>query len=301
MTTIPSSTTVTGQPSVVDFGLESGLNTQQIIQAELQPYQAPETDLQNEQTTLNSHVSDYQQINSDLMTLLTDASNLSTADGWNARQASSSDSSVVTATAAPGTPAGSLQFVVQQLASASSLVSSGTVASTSQIVDSQASLLISQAGAIGFGTLAAGSGLTLGSHAIEVTQSSEAASTTGTVALGSAASGITITTGSNDSLAVNVDGTAYNLTIAPSAAGGYSGSTLLTAVQAAISSAGASGVLQAGYDANGHLILSTVDQGSSQNLQVTGGTPWARSACRPWPGPPPGWTASSVWTAPPTP
>ncbi len=270
MTTIPSGTG-TGNPSVVDFGLESGLNTQQIIQAELQPYQQPETDLQNEQTTLNSHVSDYQQINSDLMTLLTDASNLSTANGWNARQATSSDSAVVSATAGPGTPAGSLQFVVQQLASASSLVSSGTVASTSQIVDSQPSLLISQAGGLGFATLAAGSGLTLGSHAIEVTQSSEAASTTGTVSLGSQASGITITTGSNDTVAVNVDGTAYNLTIAPSPAGGYSGSTLLTAVQAAISSAGASGVLQAGYDANGNLILSTVDQGSSQNLQVTGG------------------------------
>ncbi len=268
MTIVPPSI---GTPSVVDFGLESGLNTQQIIQAELQPYQAPETDLQNQQASLNSHVADYQQINSDLMTLQTDASNLATASGWNARQATSSDNSIVTADAAPGTPAGSLQFVVQQLASASSLVSSGTVASTSQIVDSNPSLLVAQGGALGFGSLAAGTGLTLGSHAIEVTQSSQAASTTGTVALGSQSSGITVTTGSNDSVAVTVDGTAYNLTIAASPAGGYSGSGLLTAVRNAISAAGASGVLQAGYDANGHLILSTVDQGSSQSLQVTGG------------------------------
>ena len=151
------------------------------------------------------------------------------------------------------------------------MVSSGTVASTSQIVDSNPSLLVAQGGALGFASLAAGTGLTLGSHAIEVTQSSEAASTTGTVALGSQSSGITITTDSNDSVAVTVDGNAYNLTIAPSPAGGYSGSTLLTAVQNAIASAGASGVLQAGYDANGNLILSTVDQGSSQSLQVTGG------------------------------
>jgi len=269
MTIVPSSI---GTPSVVDYGLESGLNTQQIIQAELQPYEAPETDLQNQQTTLNTHVTEYQQINSDLMTLQTDASDLATADGWNARQATSSDSSVVTATAAPGTPAGSLQFVVQQLATASSLVSSGTVASTAQIVDTNPSLLVAQGGALGFGTLAAGTGLTLGAHAIEVTQSSEAASTTGTVALGSQSSGITIGTGTNDTVAVTVDGTVYNLTIAPSPAGGYSGSGLLTAVQNAISAAGGSGVLQAGYDANGHLILSTVDQGSSQSLQVTGGT-----------------------------
>ncbi len=269
MTVVPSSL---GQPSVVDYGLESGLNTQQIINAELQPYQQPETDLQKQQSTLNSNVADYQQINSDLMALQTDASSLATASGWNARQATSSDTSVVTATAAAGTPSGSLQFVVQQLASASSLVSTGTVASTSQIIDSQPSLLISQGGGLGFASLATGAGLTLGAHSIEVTQSSAAASTTGTVALGSTSSGLSVSTGSNDTVAVTVDGTAYNLTIAPSPTGGYSGSTLLTAVQNAIAGAGASGVLQAGYDANGHLILSTVDQGSSQTLQVTGGT-----------------------------
>jgi flagellar hook-associated protein 2 len=268
MTVVPSSI---GTPSVVDYGLESGLNTQQIIQAELQPYQEPETDLQNQQTTINSNVADYQQINSDLLTLQTDASNLATSSGWNARQATSSDTSVVSADAAAGTPAGSLQLVVEQLATASSVVSTGTVASTSQIVDTNPSLLVSQGGGLGFASLAAGTGLTLGSHTIEVTQASEAASSTGTVALGSQTSGINITTGSNNTVAVTVDGTAYNLTIGPSPAGGYSASTLLTAVQSAISTAGASGVLQAGYDANGHLILSTVDQGSSQSLQVTGG------------------------------
>jgi flagellar hook-associated protein 2 len=269
MTVTPSSITT---PSVVDYGLESGLNTQQIIQAELQPYQEPETEAQDQQTSINSNVADYQQINSDLMTLQTDASNLATAGGWNARQATSSDSSVVSADAAAGTPAGTLQFVVKQLATASSLVSSGSVASTSQIVDTQPSLLVSQGGALGFASLASGTGLTLGAHTIAVTQSSQAASSTGTVALGSQSSGITVTTGSNDTLAVTVDGTDYTLTLAPSPTGGYSGSTLLTAVQNAISAAGASGVLQAGYDANGHLILSTVDQGSSQTLQVTGGT-----------------------------
>src|SRR5580692_578044 len=202
MTVIPSSSSAT--PPVVDFGLESGLNTQQIIQAELQPYQQPETNLQKQQATLNANVADYQQINSDLMTLQTDASNLATSNGWNARQATSSDDSVVTATASPGTPAGTLQFVVQQLATASSLVSTGTVASTSQIVDSQPSLLVSQGGALGFSSLAAG-----------------------TVALGSQTSGLTITTGTNDTVAVAVDGTTYDLTIAASPSGGYSGSGLL--------------------------------------------------------------------------
>ena len=237
MTVVPTSSSV---PPVVSFGLVSGLNTQ--------------------------------QINSDLMALQTQARNLSTAAGWNARQATSSDTGIATATATPGTPTGSLQFVVQQLASASSVVSTGTVASTTQIVDTQPSLLVAQGGGLGFASLVAGAGLTLGSHTVDVTQSSQAASATGTVSLGSQSAGIAVTTGSNDTLAVTVDGTAYNLTIAPNPTGGYSGSGLLGALQSAITAAGASGVLQAGYDSSGHLILSTVDQGSSQSLQVTGGT-----------------------------
>ncbi|HVC69105.1 MAG TPA: flagellar filament capping protein FliD [Acidimicrobiales bacterium] len=269
MTVIPTSSTST--PPVVSFGLESGLNTQQIIQAELQPYQQPETNLKTEQTTLNTHVTEYQTINSDLVALQTDASSLAVNSGWNARQATSTDNSILTASAAPGTPSGSLQLVVKQLATASSLVSTGTVTSTSQIVDTQPSLLVSQAGVLGFTALASGTGLTLGSHTIEVTQSSQAASTTGTLALGSQTSGIGITAGSNDTLSVTVNGTSYNLTISPSAPGGDSGTALLTALQSAISTAGASGVLQAGYDANGNLILSTVNQGSTQSLQVTGG------------------------------
>ncbi|MHB1785231.1 MAG: flagellar filament capping protein FliD, partial [Acidimicrobiales bacterium] len=52
----------------------------------------------------------------------------------------------------------------------------------------------------------------------------------------------------------------------------YSGTGLLSAIQGAISTAGASASLTAGYDASGNLILSSVDQGSSQSLQVTGGT-----------------------------
>ncbi|MGH9017721.1 MAG: flagellar filament capping protein FliD, partial [Acidimicrobiales bacterium] len=269
MTVTSSSIT---NPSVVDYGLETGLNTQQIIQAELEPYQQPETDLQNQQSTINSNVADYQQINTDLLTLQTDASNLARSSGWNTRQATSSDTSAVTADAAAGTPAGTLQLVVQQLATASSVVSSGTVSSTAQIVDTNPGLLVSQAGGLGFAGLAGGSGLTLGAHTIAVTQSSAAASSTGTVALGNQSSGITITTGSNDTLDVTVNGTAYQLTLGASAAGGDSGSTLLSAVTGAITAAGAGGVLTAGYDANGNLILSTVDQASSQSLQITGGT-----------------------------
>ena len=66
-------------------------------------------------------------------------------------------------------------------------------------------------------------GLTLGSHAIDVTQSSAGGLDHRHGRLGSQRRGSTITTGSNDTVAVSVNGTAYNLTIAPSPAGGYSG------------------------------------------------------------------------------
>jgi flagellar hook-associated protein 2 len=259
-------------PPVVSYGLVSGINTQQIIQAELQPFEIPINNLQSEQSSLNSNVSYYQQINTDILAMKGEASTLAQAGGWNARSATPSDPTVVSATANAGTPAGTIQFNVLQLAAANSLVSSGTASSTSQVVTSQPSLLLSAgAGRIGFSSLANGAGDALGSHTFAVTQSSQAAEAVGTTALASQSGGINVTTGTNDTVSVNVDGTAYNLVLAASPSGGYSGSGLLTAVQNSIQSAGASGVLQAGYNSSGDLVLATVDQGSSQTLQVTGG------------------------------
>jgi len=271
MTVLPSASSGSTTPQIVANGLISGLNTQQIIQSLLTPYQEPETNAQNEQSTVNANVSDYQQVNADLVSLQTAAGALATSSGWNAATATSSDSSVATATAAAGTPNGAVQFVVENLAASNSLVSSGTVAAASNVVDSSPSFLLSQGGAqLGLSSLASAGGLSLGSHTIAVTQASQAASATGTAALGSQASGISIAPGA-DTVAITVDGTAYNLAIADAPSGGYSGSGLLQAVQGAITAAGAGGVLQAGYDAGGQLIFSTVDQGSSQSLQVTGG------------------------------
>src|SRR5579864_6712576 len=99
-----SSASTTTTPSLVDYGIVSGLNTQSIIQAQLQPYQQPITNLQNQQSKLNSNVSDYQQINSDLSALKTAADTLAVPSGWNAMSATASNSAVATASAAAGTP-----------------------------------------------------------------------------------------------------------------------------------------------------------------------------------------------------
>ena len=266
-----SSSSAGGTPALVDNGLVSGLNTQAIIQALMTSYQEPITDLQNQQSGLNSEAADYQAINKDLLTFQTAAQALATASGWGAVKATSSDATAVTATAASGTPAGSVSFNVLSLAAANSLVSSGSVSSTADVVDTNPSFLLAQGGGqYGLANLSAGSGLIVGSHSVVVSQASEAASTTGTGAVGNQTA-VTIGAG-NDTLDVSVNGTAYTLNIADSPAGGYTGAGLLTAVQSAIGAAGASGVLQAGYDNNGNLILSTADQGSSQSLQVTSGS-----------------------------
>ncbi len=261
-----------GTPPIIDNGLISGLNTQAIIQAMMQSYEQPITDLQNQQATLDTQASDYQAINKDLLAFQQAAQALSTSSDWGARQTTSSDASAVTATASSGTPTGSVSFNVLSLAQANSLISSGSVASTSDVVDANPSFLLAQGGGqYGLSALSAGSGLALGAHTVAVTQASAAADTTGTVALQDQSSGITIGS-TNNTVDVTVNGTAYTLSLAASPSGGYSGSGLLAAVTSAISAAGGSGVLQAGYNASGDLVLSTVSQGSSQSLQVTGGT-----------------------------
>ncbi len=270
MTIFPSSASST--PPIIDNGLISGLNTQALIQAMMQSYQQPITNLQNEQSTLNTQAGDYQAINKDLLAFQTAAQALATPSGWGARLATSSDPAAVTATAASGTPSGSVSFGVLSLAQADSLVSAGSVSSTADVVDSSPGFLLAQGGArYGLATLAAGSGLALGSHSVAVSQASAAAATTGTTDLQSQTGGITVGS-SNDTVNVTVNGTAYALTLGASPGGGYSGSGLLSAVQSAISAAGAAGVLQAGYGPTGDLMLATVDQGSTQSLQVTGGT-----------------------------
>lgn len=269
--TIASSSTG-WSPPIISNGLVSGLNTQALIQAMMQSYLQPVQDLTSQQANLNAQAKDYQAINKDLLTLQTAAQALSTSSGWGARQTSSSNSAAATATASAGTPTGSVSFNVLSLATADSLISSGSVSATTDVVSANPSFLLAQGGAqYGFASVIAGSGLTLGAHAIDVTQASQAASTTGTIDLQAQTGGIAVGT-SNDTIAATVNGTAYSLTLAASPSGGYSGSGLLTAVQNAIGAAGASGVLQAGYSSSGNLVLSSVDQGSSQSLQVTGGT-----------------------------
>jgi flagellar hook-associated protein 2 len=242
-------------------GLVSGLNTQSIISAEMAVYEQPLTNLQTEQTTINTQIADYQAINTQLLALQQSADLLADPSAFNeAYSAASSDAAVATANVTSGTQTGSLTFAVDQLAVGSTQISAGTVASPDDIVASGPILVGSGGAALGITSLAAGTGLAAGDHTIAVTQGSSGAAVSGTTPLPAS----TTIGASNDQLDVVVNGAAQTLTLA---SGTYTPSQLAQAV------AGASGgTLTASAAASGLLSIATAEQGSAASLQVTGGS-----------------------------
>lgn len=254
-----------GTSGIVVNGLVSGITTTRVIQALLRGYQVPIDNLARQQTTLRSEAADYRTLSTDFQSVLTAAQALNTTSLWDLATATTSAPSVATADASAGAQTGSITFAVNQLAQANVLASTRGVSSEGTIVSSSPSLLLATGAAgIGFSSLSAGSGLSIGSHTITVTQSSAAAEVTGSAAL---ASTTKITTGSNDSLTLTVDGTAYTLTLA---SGTYTPSGLVTAVDAAAQAAGAP--VSAAIAPTGALRISTDRQGSLAAVTVTGGT-----------------------------
>jgi flagellar hook-associated protein 2 len=255
MTTSP----VGYSPPVSFTGLESGLNTQQIISAYLQIDEAPLVDLENQQSAVNTKISAYQSLQTQLQALEQAGNQLSAPNAFaSAVKASSTNSSVATATTTTGARPGSTTFSVVQLASADTLVSSGTVASTSDVVAS-GDLLVA-AGGSGLGiTSLSGNGLSTGAHTVAVTQSSAAAQVTGAV-LGPST---TISSGA-DQLDVTLDGVAQTYTLAD---GTYTASQLAAEIGTA-----SGGALTGSINAQGQLVLASAQQGSQASLQIGSGS-----------------------------
>src|ERR1700683_1476709 len=157
-------------------GLVSGLNTQSIISAEMAVYEQPLTNLQTEQSTINTQIADYQAINTQLLALQQSADLLADPSAFHEEHsAASSDPAVATANVTSGTQTGSLTFAVDQLAIGSTQISAGTVPSPNDIVASGSILIGSGGAASGLTSVDAGSGLASGNHTIGVTQSSAGA------------------------------------------------------------------------------------------------------------------------------
>ena len=242
-------------------GLVSGLNTQSIINAEMAVYEQPLTNLQTEQSTINTQISDYQTINTQLLALQQSADALADPSAFNeAYSAASSNPAVATATVSSGTQTGSLTLAVDQLAVGSTQISAGTVASANDIVASGSILVGAGGAALGVTSIAADSGLAAGDHTIAVTQSSSGATVSGTTPLAAS----TTVDASNDQLDVVVDGSPQTVTLA---SGTYTPSQLAQAVQAA-----SGGALTATASTSGQLSIATTEQGSAASLQLTGGS-----------------------------
>ncbi len=115
-------------------GLGEGIDVQQFVQLAVAGDQANITNLQNEQTTLNSQTTALQQITTDLNNLQTAAEALSDPLGALAAQvATSSDSSVVSATAASTAASGVHTVTVNNLATTSSYYTDSVASSSTPI------------------------------------------------------------------------------------------------------------------------------------------------------------------------
>jgi flagellar hook-associated protein 2 len=145
-------------------GLISGLQTSDLITKMLDIERAPQKLLQNQQTALQKAITAFQSLNTKFSALATAAKTI-TGDilapntSWKAVTATSSDATRVAVSAQPGAAAGSLTFTVNQLATAAGTFSTGTTASTTDVVTNQSSLNLTKNGvtttlAVGTGTLA---------------------------------------------------------------------------------------------------------------------------------------------------
>lgn len=248
--------------SPVSFGgLMSGLNTNQIIAAEMASFVQPLQMLESQQTSLNTQISDLQTINSQLLAMQQAGDALASSVAYNqAFSVSSTNSAAAAGTITSGSSAGSISFAVDQLATGSTQISAGTVSATSDVVASGNYLVGSGGAALGIMSFSGTSSLATGAHTISVTQASAGATTVGTTALASSTS----ITSTNDTIAVSIDGVASTITIA---SGTYTPSQLAQAVTQA-----SGGQLNASVNSSGDLVLATTQQGSAASLQITGGT-----------------------------
>ncbi len=254
-------TTNNSSGAPVSFGgVVSGMNTQSIINALMVAYQQPQTNIANQISQINSNITDYQTIQNDLTSLQSAADSINQTYLWDQTSVASSNSSIATASAAPGTPSGTVSFTVNQLAQGNVLMSNTPVSSTNAIVASGPLLLAEGAASLGFASVGAGTGLTVGSHSVNVTSALSGATISGTPV----APTTTITTGSNDTFSATINGTAKSFTLA---AGTYTQSQLASALQSA-----SGGLLNVAAGSNGGLTVSTASLGSSSSLAITGGT-----------------------------
>lgn len=245
-------------------GLATGLDTAAIIKQLVAIERNTQNAVKARATKAQVALATWSGLRTQLASLRTTALDLARPLGWRTLTASSSDESAVTVTAGSGTFGGTLSFTVDRLAAAGSVRSEYTVTGTSTLVAEDAAIFVAAGGRrIGFATFASDDDLATGEHTITVTQSSAAATKAGTTALATS----TVVDGTNDTVLVEVNGTAHTLTIA---SGTYDRSQLVAALQDAADAAGAAVTVTLNQDDT--ISVATSREGSAATIRVTGGS-----------------------------
>ncbi len=174
-----------------------------------------------------------------------------------------SSSSAVSVSLSSTAAAGSIGFTVDRLARAHGIRTAQTVASNTSVITTAASLAVSTTSTkLGLGAASVGAGVANGKYTVTVTRATVGAVKSATTALAPS----TVISGANNTLDLEIDGVTRTLTLA---AGTYSASSLVDAVQTAIDGTG--GGATAALDGTGRLRLTTTHEGSAATVQVTGG------------------------------
>ena len=249
-------------------GLISGLSTTDLITQLMSIERQPQTQLSNKITRVAATSALYQTLNSRVLAVKDAASALTAFNGLQATKATTSDSSAVAVSAANTALTGSVTFTVDRLATAHSLVSSGTVASTTTpIFPVGAPIATGDASALGFGAITPSSGVASGKYQIDVTQASAGASQTG------AALPPLVTIDPGATLSVALNGTTTTTNTFALTAGTYTPAQLADMVKTA-----SGGLLDASVGTGGGLELRTMREGSAASLAITGATNGADTA-----------------------
>ena len=116
-----SSSSASGSTDLAISGLASGFDWQSLVSQLVQVQRDPETLLEKQQSTMQTQNTALGSIQSALQTLQSDVTTLSNPSFFDSVTATSSNTSLATATAAQGTAPGTYSFDVTQLATAASL------------------------------------------------------------------------------------------------------------------------------------------------------------------------------------
>jgi flagellar hook-associated protein 2 len=186
----------------------AGIDVTTAVSAAVTAAQAPETAWENQQATLQSQATALTQIQTDTTNLDNDVQALNSLTGpLSARTVSSSNSTIVSASAASGSAVGNHTVVVNSLASTASWASDTVASSTTPL------------GAGNFTITDASGNTTTISTGTGTSTLSDVASTINNDNLGVTASVITDANGARLAIVSNTSGSAANFSVAPVAGG----------------------------------------------------------------------------------